>query len=501
MALSPDEVAAKALGWAMPEGFDLIKDGDDAIRQNGVRAWGYVEGFKLTQFRRGTPFAGTNFDLYVLVEHAGYWSWTTSRAPGLLGLPEQYAAEAGGILVLAGSSNVTTQIYVPRGNNDLLIRSVVDITTKEMTPWEPLSPFGRKILTAGTDLNAVLSPRIYQVTASKPVLNGPFDGSYSLEVIPIGTSWRIQRATNDKGEQRTRVGIGSTGETWQPWGRGGSGAGGSAATGAESRTAMEIFGYYTSHLEENEYLDSLAQHREVTRMTIGSTVQGKPIYAFRVGDPTKPTVLIASGQHGNEPGSREGALIFGRDLAQALTMATYDLCVIVIPTINVDGLLTSRYNGNGVNLNRDWVAREEPETQAVAALLAQYNVIAAVDAHSGGYARQVSLRESEGAAAKPAVLERSLRLFNGVMDMYTEAGYNPRRYSDEEVSDDPVIMRNGLAQIDDIPVLLLEVPAQWANGEYSVNPYWQATAARKCFQEVLDIVWRERAEFIAAKIS
>jgi protein MpaA len=116
--------------------------------------------------------------------------------------------------------------------------------------------------------------------------------------------------------------------------------------------------------------------------TIGHTVKGRAIVAWRLGQPTARTkVVLMAAMHGDEPGPsrilyrlRDGRPITGAD-------------IWVIPQYNPDGLARhSRQNARGVDLNRNWPRHwahlggatysgtgpaSEPETRAVMAFLKQ----------------------------------------------------------------------------------------------------------------------------------
>jgi protein MpaA len=117
----------------------------------------------------------------------------------------------------------------------------------------------------------------------------------------------------------------------------------------------------------------------VEARTIGHSVKGRPIRAWRLGEPGKRRMVLISTMHGNEPHTRriletlrDGRAVRGIDLW-------------VIPTYNPDGLARgSRRNARGVDLNRNFPYRwadldgsyesgprpaSEPETRAVMAFL------------------------------------------------------------------------------------------------------------------------------------
>ncbi|MET0324089.1 MAG: M14 family zinc carboxypeptidase [Ilumatobacteraceae bacterium] len=116
----------------------------------------------------------------------------------------------------------------------------------------------------------------------------------------------------------------------------------------------------------------------------GNSVQGRPLIASRLGDPTGVPVLVIGSIHGEEQAGIEIAEYI-RDTA--VIPAGYD--VWVIRTINPDGNIANIHqNANGVDLNRNfgpnWEANDcavtprycagpaplsEPESQAIAAFI------------------------------------------------------------------------------------------------------------------------------------
>jgi protein MpaA len=120
----------------------------------------------------------------------------------------------------------------------------------------------------------------------------------------------------------------------------------------------------------------------VETKVIGHSVKGRPIVAYRLGQPTSTRkVVIMAGMHGDEPGPsrilyrlRDGRPIKGAD-------------IWIIPVYNPDGRARdTRQNADGVDLNRNWPYHwtrlrgatnsgtgpaSEPETKAVMAFLRQ----------------------------------------------------------------------------------------------------------------------------------
>lgn len=123
--------------------------------------------------------------------------------------------------------------------------------------------------------------------------------------------------------------------------------------------------------------------------SIGRSVKGREIWMVTLHEPTTVTptegqdettdsvapaapkrLLYLCRQHGHEPASTEGALAFVRDLVKADpdSMLADDLrhvTVYIVPMANPDGAEAFlRHNAHNVDLNRDWLKRTQPETQA-----------------------------------------------------------------------------------------------------------------------------------------
>ncbi|MBK9035583.1 MAG: succinylglutamate desuccinylase/aspartoacylase family protein [Myxococcales bacterium] len=123
--------------------------------------------------------------------------------------------------------------------------------------------------------------------------------------------------------------------------------------------------------------------------TIGATVNGRPIEAIVMSPPSyarpRPPAVVFGAIHGDEPATRLQA----ERLIEELLDRPPGRETWIIPVVNVDGLLTgTKNNARDVDLNRNfaatsWVAthpggyspgphpESEPETQALAALIAR----------------------------------------------------------------------------------------------------------------------------------
>jgi hypothetical protein len=172
------------------------------------------------------------------------------------------------------------------------------------------------------------------------------------------------------------------------------------------RTAAERSGFteYTPFDDMMSYLAAVqAGSTEVRSGVYGQTFQGRdlpylvfsrpavsqPWEAWSLG---RPVVALNANVHGGERTLRESLLVLVRELATPGTDVNAlldELVVVVAPQINPDGFEASprgtRGNAWGIDLNRDWVKREQPALTAYG-----MNIINAwaphlfVDGHNGG---------------------------------------------------------------------------------------------------------------------
>ena len=113
----------------------------------------------------------------------------------------------------------------------------------------------------------------------------------------------------------------------------------------------------------------------IEKRTIGHSVAGRPIKAFRLGEPGKKRVVLISSMHGDEAATRQ--ILFA--LKDGKPIRGVDLWVV--PTYNPDGIARhTRKNARGIDLNRNFPYRwanlngsyesgprpaSEPETRAM----------------------------------------------------------------------------------------------------------------------------------------
>ena len=111
-------------------------------------------------------------------------------------------------------------------------------------------------------------------------------------------------------------------------------------------------------VESNEHIDI---------MTIGKSVQGRDLWMIRVGKANAPhRVLIRGRAHAWEPGGNwviEGlirSLLMTDPLNEKLLK---NICFYIMPMANIDGVAQgrTRFNLNGMDLNRNWDKPADPQ--------------------------------------------------------------------------------------------------------------------------------------------
>jgi hypothetical protein len=161
------------------------------------------------------------------------------------------------------------------------------------------------------------------------------------------------------------------------------------------------------------FLDSLVQAGADVRIgTLAHSVEDRAIpwvLAARpmVDDPSaahrsgKPVLYIQGNIHAGEVEGKEAALMLLRDMTLgSLTPLLDSVIVLVVPIYNIDGneafgpterhrpgqngpaMVGRRANGQGLDLNRDYVKMEAPETRGAAVLINAWNPDIFIDLHT-----------------------------------------------------------------------------------------------------------------------
>ena len=118
-------------------------------------------------------------------------------------------------------------------------------------------------------------------------------------------------------------------------------------------------------------LSEIAALPAVSVETFGRSIEGRPLHLLVVAEPEAkergaPSVLIICGQHGDEPIASQAALRMIRDPCSASKTEIRRRIVTLVahrqPRWHGG---RQRTNAAGVDLNRDWQDRTQPETRAI----------------------------------------------------------------------------------------------------------------------------------------
>ena len=122
------------------------------------------------------------------------------------------------------------------------------------------------------------------------------------------------------------------------------------------------------------WLAELSAHEEMTVATIGTSTEGRPIQLAKTANKSE-VILLLGRQH---PAEVPGALAM-RDFIDVV-LGDSELArefrdrfgLLIVPLMNPDGVANGhwRHNSGRTDLNRDWGPFTQPETQAIAKLMA-----------------------------------------------------------------------------------------------------------------------------------
>jgi hypothetical protein len=146
----------------------------------------------------------------------------------------------------------------------------------------------------------------------------------------------------------------------------------------------------------------------------------------------KPTMLIIASQHGNEQSGKESVLKLMRDATLGeLKPILKQINLLIIPQANPYGnFVNRRQNEQNLDLNRDHVKLESPETQAIHKVIQQWMPEASLDVHEKG---DDYYRVSTGCVSNLNIAESLQRfsrdvIFPDLERRVTAAGYTWHEY-------------------------------------------------------------------------
>ena len=164
-----------------------------------------------------------------------------------------------------------------------------------------------------------------------------------------------------------------------------------AATDLKTPLEKSNFTRLSTHAEMLAYLKNLDAKTKVMQIEIiGQSVENREIPAlyfsldkkFASHRTRKPVVLIYCQQHGNEPSSKEAALLLARTIVNNPSKYLANLDLILVPQVNADGGEKGlRRNANDMDLNRNHLILSEPEVIALHKLFLRWMPEVTLDMH------------------------------------------------------------------------------------------------------------------------
>jgi hypothetical protein len=168
-------------------------------------------------------------------------------------------------------------------------------------------------------------------------------------------------------------------------------------------TTAEQSGYVkTGHYDEAVELcrEFARAYPDVSCDEIGTTVEGRPLVMVRHTPPGRPIIYVQAGIHAGEIEGKDAGFAFFRDMLDGKVApgAAAAVGFVFVPVLNPDGherfgpnnrpnqrgpeQMGFRTNAARLNLNRDYVKADAPETQAVLRVIAKDDPVLVVDLHT-----------------------------------------------------------------------------------------------------------------------
>jgi hypothetical protein len=123
----------------------------------------------------------------------------------------------------------------------------------------------------------------------------------------------------------------------------------------------------------------------IDRSTLGESAGGLEIPMVRIGrgsEPARWRVMFVGQQHGDEVAGKEALLAMIEALAGDADRLPPHVALWIVPMLNPDGAAVhQRRNAAGVDLNRDHLLLEQPETRALHTLVREVKPHVFVDCH------------------------------------------------------------------------------------------------------------------------
>jgi predicted deacylase len=240
-----------------------------------------------------------------------------------------------------------------------------------------------------------------------------------------------------------------------------------------------------------EWTEGLAKRPGITRRVAGTSGRGRPMPMVEFGNPQATRhVTVIGRQHPPEATGTMALLGFVEELSGDSPLAREfreSFRVHVIPLVNPDGVDLGhwRHNTGGVDLNRDWIAFNQPETRVVRETFQEildqpgHELWFGVDFHSTQYDVFYTLERSLE-TDPPGVTEKWIEFLSTNLPHY--------QVNDSPSGLDTPMSRNWFYETFGAPALIYEVGDETDRG---LIREVAATAARGTMQILLETLQQE----------
>jgi murein tripeptide amidase MpaA len=263
------------------------------------------------------------------------------------------------------------------------------------------------------------------------------------------------------------------------------------------------FAYFAPYTMERHdaLVAATAAQPWVLHRQLGTSLDGRAIDYFRIGDGAKPVWLYAR-QHPGESMAEwwmEGALEMLTDAGNATTGRLLEKCTFhVVPNMNPDGTFRGhlRTNAAGVNLNREWHAptlEKSPEVLCVRERMNETGVALAMDVHGDEAIPANFLAGFEGIPSWTDALGEKFydfgrRLAARTPDFQTEKGYEKSAPGKANLS----MSTNQVAERFGAVAMTLEMPFKDhdpnADAEFGWSPERSKKLAHACLETIAEVI-------------
>lgn len=180
---------------------------------------------------------------------------------------------------------------------------------------------------------------------------------------------------------------------------------------------------------------------------LGRTLQGRPLVALVIARrPGRPVVYFQGGIHAGEIDGKDAGFWLVRDLLDGKVApgALDAVTVVFVPVVNPDGHerfgpnhrvnqrgpaeMGFRTNAARLNLNRDFIKLDAPETRAIVGAIRRFDPVVVIDLHATDGAKfehDISVITAPVAPRGGALDEAAAALSRAVMARLTELGHLP----------------------------------------------------------------------------